>query len=240
MSDRSSKSGLFPIIIRIFLFVFGAITIPLSGKVEWEVFKKDLREVFNNNLNFQNIETDLITSFLISVVVAFMISALPIYFSLSGWSRLKRFTQFLQKIPKVGKLFTTIGKFIAFKGTNFGLGIVLGFLIWALCETITGKEEAIEAGRYLPLTLLITGMISSLPSPKHLFSGALGIFVGQVSFMAFVPAKGFGANLWPLTAIGLVPAMLISMFGGLIIYIISSKLISRNRKSIENENHGSP
>ena len=114
MSDRSSKSGLFPIIIRIFLFVFGAITIPLSGKVIWEVFKKDLREVFNNNLNFQNIETDLITSFLISVFVAFMISALPIYFSFSNWSRVKRSAQFLKKIPKVGKLVATIEKFIAF------------------------------------------------------------------------------------------------------------------------------
>jgi hypothetical protein len=239
MSDRSSKSGLFPIIIRIFLFVFGAITIPLSGTVIWEVFKKDLREVFNNNLNFQNIETDLITSFLISVFVAFMISALPIYFSLSGWSRLKRFTQFLQKIPKVGKLFTTIGKFIAFKGTNFGLGIVLGFLIWALCEIITGKEEAVDAGVYLPLALLITGIISSLPSPKFFFSGALGIFVGQVAFMAFIPT-GFGANLWPITAVMLVPAMLISMFGGVIVYIVCRKRSSGNQESSKDKNNPLP
>ena len=83
---------------------------------------------------------------------------------------------------------------------------------------------------------MITGMISSFPSPKYFFSGALGIFVGQVAFMAFVPAKGFGANFWPLTAIGLVPAMLISMFGGVIVYTISSKLISRNQKLIEDKN----
>ncbi len=232
MSDRPSKFKLFPLIIRIILFGLGTITIPITGIV--------IINSFEGVFNGQVIGGKRITFTLSMAFVAFMISALPIYFSFSNWSRVKRSAQFLKKIPKVGKLFATIEKFIAFKGTNFGLGIVLGFLIWALCETITGKEEAIEAGRYLPLTLLITGMISSLPSPKHLFSGALGIFVGQVAFMAFVPAKGFGANLWPLTAIGLVPAMLISMFGGLIIYIISSKLISRNRKSIENENHGSP
>ena len=232
MTNRPSKFRLSPLIIRIFLFVCGIITIPFNGQVIFNCFE--------GVLTGQDNEIDQITFSMCIASVAFLVSALPIYFSLADWSKIKRSTQFLKKIPKVGKLFTTIEKFIAFKGTNFGLGIVLGFLIWALCETITGKEEAIEAGLYLPLTLLITGMISSLPSPKHLFSGALGIFVGQVAFMAFVPAKGFGANLWPLTAIGLVPAMLISMFGGLIIYIISSKLISRNRKSIENENHGSP
>lgn len=150
------------------------------------------------------------------------------------------FIKQLKKNPDLVSFFSFIRNLIAFKGINFGLGIVLGFLIWALCEIITGKEEAVDAGFYLPLALLITGIISSLPSPKFFFSGALGIFVGQVAFMAFVPAKGFGANLWPLTAIGLVPAMLISSFGGLIIYTISSKLISRNRKSIENENNASP
>ncbi len=232
MSDRPSKFKLFPLIIRIILFVCGAITIPFTGEV--------IINCFEGFLTGQDREVDQITFALSIAFVAFMVSALPIYFSFSNWSRVKRFTQFLKKIPKVGKLFTTIEKFIAFKGTNFGVGIVLGFLIWALCETITGKEEAIEAGLYLPLTLLITGMISSLPSPKHLFSGALGIFVGQVAFMAFVPAKGFGANLWPLTAIGLVPAMLISMFGGLIIYIISSKLIFRNQKLIEDKNNTAP
>ena len=121
-------------------------------------------------------------------------------------------------------------KFIAFKRTNFGLGIVLGFLIWALCEIITGKEEAVDAGFYLPLALLITGIISSLPSPKFFFSGALGIFVGQVAFMAFIPT-GFGANLWPITAVMLVPAMLISMFGGVIVYIVSCKRSSGNQES---------
>ena len=161
---------------------------------------------------------------------AFMISALPIYFSFSNWSRVKRSAQFLKKIPKVGKLFATIEKFIAFKGTNFGVGIVLGFLIWALCEIITGKEEAVDAGFYLPLALLITGIISSLPSPKFFFSGALGIFVGQVAFMAFIPT-GFGANLWPITAVMLVPAMLISMFGGVIVYIVSCKRSSGNQES---------
>ena len=121
-------------------------------------------------------------------------------------------------------------KFFAFKRTNFGLCIVLGFLIWALCEIITGKEEAVDAGFYLPLALLITGIISSLPSPKFFFSGALGIFVGQVAFMAFIPT-GFGANLWPITAVMLVPAMLISMFGGIIVYIVSRKRGSGNQES---------
>ena len=232
MSDRPSEFKLFPLIIRIVIFGLGAITIPITGMV--------IINSFEGVLTGHDRGVDQITFALSMAFVAFMISALPIYFSFSNWSRVKRSAQFLKKIPKVGKLFATIEKFIAFKGTNFGVGIVLGFLIWALCEIITGKEEAVDAGFYLPLALLITGIISSLPSPKFFFSGALGIFVGQVAFMAFVPAKGFGANLWPLTAIGLVPAMLISIFGGLIIYTISSKLISRNRKSIENENNASP
>ena len=227
MTNRPSKFRLSPLIIRIFLFVCGIITIPFNGQVIFNCFE--------GVLTGQDNEIDQITFSMCIASVAFLVSALPIYFSLADWSKIKRSTQFLKKIPKVGKLFTTIEKFIAFKGTNFGLGIVLGFLIWALCEIITGKKEAVDAGVYLPLALLITGIISSLPSPKFFFSGALGIFVGQVAFMAFIPT-GFGANLWPLTAIGLVPAMLISMFGGVIVYTISSKLISRNQKLIEDKN----
>lgn len=227
MTNRPSKFRLSPLIIRIFLFVCGIITIPFNGQVIFNCFE--------GVLTGQDNEIDQITFSMSIASVAFLVSALPIYFSLADWSKIKRSTQFLKKIPKVGKLFTTIEKFIAFKGTNFGLGIVLGFLIWALCEIITGKEEAVDAGVYLPLALLITGIISSLPSPKFFFSGALGIFVGQVAFMAFIPT-GFGANLWPLTAIGLVPAMLISMFGGVIVCTISSKLISRNQKLIEDKN----
>ena len=132
------------------------------------------------------------------------------------------FIKQLKKNPDLVSFFSFIRNLIAFKGINFGLGIVLGFLIWALCESITGKEEAVEADGYLSLALLITGMISSVPSPKYFFSGALGIFIGQVVFMAFVPAKGIGANLWPLTAIGLFPAMLISMLGGVFICILFS------------------
>ena len=222
MINRPSKFRLFPLIIRIFIFVCGIITIPFTGQV---IFK-----CFEGVLTGKDNEIDQITFSMSIASVAFLISALPIYFSLADWSKIKRSTQFLKKIPKVGKLFTTIEKFIAFKGTNFGLGIVLGFLIWALCEIITGKEEAVDAGFYLPLALLITGIISSLPSPKFFFSGALGIFVGQVAFMAFIPT-GFGANLWPITAVMLVPAMLISMFGGVIVYIVSCKRSSGNQES---------
>ena len=222
MINRPSKFRLFPLIIRIFLFVCGIITIPFTGQVIFNCFEGVLTGKDN--------EIDQITFSMCIASVAFLISALPIYFSLADWSKIKRSTQFLKKIPKVGKLFTTIEKFIAFKGPNFGLGIVLGFLIWALCEIITGKEEAVDAGFYLPLALLITGIISSIPSPKFFFSGALGIFVGQVAFMAFIPT-GFGANLWPITAVMLVPAMLISMFGGVIVYIVSRKRSSGNQES---------
>ena len=226
MINRPSKFRLFPLIIRIFLFVCGIITIPFTGQV-----------IFNCSegvLTGKDNEINQITFSMGIASVAFLISALPIYFSLADWSKIKRSTQFLKKIPKVGKLFATIEKFIAFKGTNFGLGIVLGFLIWALCEIITGKEEAVDAGGYLPLALLITGIISSLPSPKFFFSGALGIFVGQVAFMAFVPT-GFGANLWPITAVMLVPAMLISMFGGVIVYIVSGKRSFGNQDLIKDK-----
>ena len=222
MSDRPSKFKLFPLIIRIILFGLGAITVPITGMV--------IINSFEGVLTGHDRGVNQITFALSMAFVAFMISALPIYFSFSNWSRVKRSAQFLKKIPKVGKLFATIEKFIAFKGTNFGVGIVLGFLIWALCEIITGKEEAVDAGFYLPLALLITGIISSIPSPKFFFSGALGIFVGQVAFMAFIPT-GFGANLWPITAVMLVPAMLISMFGGVIVYIVSRKRSSGNQES---------
>ena len=231
MINRPSKFRLFPLIIRIFLFVCGIITIPFTGQVIFNCFEGVLTGKDN--------EIDQITFSMSIASVAFLISALPIYFSLADWSKIKRSTQFLKKIPKVGKLFTTIEKFIAFKGTNFGLGIVLGFLIWALCEIITGKEEAVDAGGYLPLALLITGINSSLPSPKFFFSGALGIFVGQVAFMAFDP-PGFGANLWPITAVMFVPAMLISMFGGVIVYIVSRKRSSGNQESSKYKTSSEP
>ena len=231
MTNRPSKFRLSPLIIRIFLFVCGIITIPFNGQVIFNCFE--------GVLTGQDNEIDQITFSMSIASVAFLVSALPIYFSLADWSKIKRSTQFLKKIPKVGKLFTTIEKFIAFKGTNFGLGIVLGFLIWALCEIITGKEEAVDAGFYLPLALLITGIISSLPSPKFFFSGALGIFVGQVAFMAFIPT-GFGANLWPITAVMLVPAMLISMFGGVIVYIVSRKRSSGNQESSKDKTSSEP
>ena len=231
MSDRPSKFKLFPLIIRIILFGLGTITIPITGMV--------IINSFEGVFNGQVIGGKRITFTLSMAFVAFMISALPIYFSFSNWSRVKRSAQFLKKIPKVGKLFATIEKFFAFKRTNFGLGIVLGFLIWALCEIITGKEEAVDAGFYLPLALLITGIISSIPSPKFFFSGALGIFVGQVAFMAFIPTV-FGANLWPITAVMLVPAMLISMFGGVIVYIVSRKRSSGNQESSKNKTSSEP
>jgi hypothetical protein len=223
MSATPSKFKIFPAIIRTILFVFGVITIPFNGQIILNCFEG----IFTGEAN----EIDQITFSISIASVFFMISALPLYFALSDWSKVKRLTQFLKKIPKFGNFFATIQKFIVFKGTNFGLGIVLGFLIWALCEIITGNEEAVDAGNYLLLALMITGMISSVPSPKYFFSGALGIFVGQVAFMAFVPAKGFGANFWPLTAIGLVPAMLISMFGGIIVYIVS-RILSPTKKQI--------
>ena len=231
MTNRPSKFRLSPLIIRIFLFVCGIITIPFNGQVIFNCFE--------GVLTGQDNEIDQITFSMSIASVAFLVSALPIYFSLADWSKIKRSTQFLKKIPKVGKLVTTIEKFVAFKGTNFGLGIVLGFLIWALCEIITGKEEAVDAGFYLPLALLITGIISSLPSPKFFFSGALGIFVGQVAFMAFIPT-GFGANLWPITAVMLVPAMLISMFGGVIVYIVSRKRSSGNQESSKDKTSSEP
>mgnify|MGYP001250500988 CR=1 FL=1 len=52
--------------------------------------------------------------------------------------------------------------------------------------------------------------------------------------MAFVPT-GFGANLWPITAVMLVPAMLISMFGGVIVYIVSGKRSSGNQDLIKDK-----
>ncbi len=131
------------------------------------------------------------------------------------------------------ELFAKLRKLFVFQRGNFFRGLILGFLSWAICEPITGEEEAVDAGLYLPLALLITGIIASFPSPKHCFSAALGIYVGQVVFMAFVPT-GFG-SLWPITAIFLVPAMLISMLGGFIAYIISRKRRTGNQKSTKDK-----
>jgi len=158
--------------------------------------------------------------------VLFCTGPLLIYFALPGWPKFMRILQSLKTV-KLRKLFT-------FHRKNFFCGLILGFLIWAICEPITGEEEAVDAGVYLPLGLLIMGIIASFPSPKHTFAAALGIYVGQVIFMAFIPT-GFG-SLWPITAIFLIPAMLISMFGGVIACIISCKRRSGNQKSIkENE-----
>ncbi|MCP4846824.1 MAG: hypothetical protein GY899_02625 [Verrucomicrobiaceae bacterium] len=155
-----------------------------------------------------------------------------IYFSLRAWPKVIGFFEYLKTV-KMREQFAKLRKLFVFQRGIFFRGLILGFLIWAICEPITGEEEAIDAGIYLPLGLLITGIIASFPSPKHCFSAALGIYVGQVVFMAFVPT-GFG-SLWPITAIFLVPAMLISMLGGLIAYIISRKRRPGNQKPIKDK-----
>ena len=159
-------------------------------------------------------------------IVLFCAGPLLIYFALRGWPKVIGIFEYLKTV-KLRELF-------AFQRGNFFRGLILGFLIWAICEPITGEEEAIDAGVYLPLALLITGIIASFPSPKYCFSAALGIYVGQVVFMAFIPT-GFGADFWPITAIFLVPAMLISMFGGVVAYIISRIRSSGNQESIKDQ-----
>ena len=57
--------------------------------------------------------------------------------------------------------------------------------------------------------------------------------------MAFIPT-GVGANLWPITAVMLVPAMLISMFGGVIVYIVSRKRSSGNQESSKDKTSSEP
>ena len=64
---------------------------------------------------------------------------------------------------------------------TFGWGIILGFLIWRLCEYVTGESEAWEAGPYLPVALIITGILVSVPCPSTLLSGAGGFILGRLS-----------------------------------------------------------
>ena len=95
--------------------------------------------------------------------------------------------------------------------------------MWALCDIITGESEPVDAGLYLPLALLLSGVIASMPSPKQFLSGVAGIYIGQVVAMALLGSSGSGANLWPLTAVMMVPLMGVSILGGLITCVVFSR-----------------
>ena len=114
---------------------------------------------------------------------------------------------------------------------NVVLGIVSGFLMWALCDIITGQSEPVDAGLYLLVALLLSGVIASMPSPKQFLSGVAGIYIGQVVGMAFLGSSGSGANLWPLTAVMMVPLMGVSILGGLITCVVFSRVSSARQQT---------
>lgn len=102
----------------------------------------------------------------------------------------------------------------------FGWGIILGFLIWRLCEYVTGESEAWEAGPYLPVALIITGILVSVPCPRHFAFGCGGLYLGQVIGLASLDG-GAGADLWILGAILALPLMVIPLSCGAIALAVS-------------------
>ena len=78
---------------------------------------------------------------------------------------------------------------------------------------------------------LSSGVIASMPSPKQFLSGVAGIYIGQVVGMAFLGSSGSGANLWPLTAVMMVPLMGVSILGGLIACVVFSRVSSARQQT---------
>jgi hypothetical protein len=66
--------------------------------------------------------------------------------------------------------------------------VSLGFLLWALSEPLTGSTEPWDTPYPLyALTMLIGGFVIGLVAPGRLITGYGGIWLGQISALAWVP-----------------------------------------------------
>lgn len=91
-------------------------------------------------------------------------------------------------------------------------GFFTGALIWWASPAFTGKAEPWDAeGGYYALALILAGLISALPSPRHFWLVPLGIYLGQLAYaFGFLPSG-------PLWAVGLVFAAMyciLALIGG--------------------------
>ena len=80
----------------------------------------------------------------------------------------------------------------------FAVGFLIGALIWHLAPRLVGKVEAWDAFGYYALSLLAAGVVAALCSPKHFLLAPVGIFWGQVAYIALFLR---GDGLW---VIGLI------------------------------------
>lgn len=110
---------------------------------------------------------------------------------------------------------------------NIIIGFICGFLIWALSKIIIGVSEPWDAEGiailYYPVSLLLAGVISALPSSKHFILGCVGIYCGQVAQVLLFRASG---PLWLIGAFYGLVFLLLSVLGGLIVYVIKRSRIT--------------
>lgn len=110
---------------------------------------------------------------------------------------------------------------------NIIIGFICGFLLCALSKIILGTSEPWDAEGiailYYPISLLLVGVISALPSPKHFLLGCVGIYFGQVAQALLFQASG---PLWFIGAIYGLVFLLLSALGGLIVYAINHSRVT--------------
>ena len=87
----------------------------------------------------------------------------------------------------------------------FAVGFLFGWLIWYASPILTGEAEAFDAPSYYFSTLLIAGLLSTVPFPKAYLHVPIPIFLGQLAYMVFILPSS------PMIVIGLFVALLSSL-----------------------------
>lgn len=88
----------------------------------------------------------------------------------------------------------------------YSLSVLFGFLIWAVSVPLTGSKEPWDAGGaagfYYPVELFLAGFITRFIAPVKPIGLAVGVYVGQLSWIALNIARGRGDTA--LLAIGVI------------------------------------
>lgn len=79
----------------------------------------------------------------------------------------------------------------------FGIGAILGALIWFLSPVLTGHAEPWDGGAYYWVALFFAGLIGYAVYPRSILMTIIGIYIGQLLALLIV---GMG----PLFLVGTV------------------------------------
>jgi len=96
------------------------------------------------------------------------------------------------------------------------LSVTIGFVIWWLSPEFTGTVEPWDSeSAYMPLSLIIGGLVVGAIGGAPIWRWSVGIYVGEVLSMLArqITDPGIGANLMPLGVIFLIGYTLPSLLG---------------------------